>query len=234
MTALPPSFRAALERLRAWQQETGQTDPPATLIHADGFRLGAWLAQQRHRYRHDRLAPERVAALEAAGITWEFTARRLPPEITTRWTRRLESVTSFAAVHGRLPRVSDRDSDGFSLGDWLCRQREALTQGRLTPEQITALDGLPHSWRTPDDTGRWRPDDTIFAQRVAALADYATASGHANPPQHYRTADGYALGQWLADQRWRRRQGRLAAHREQALTDLGVAWNPPRARRASA
>jgi hypothetical protein len=231
VTALPTTFLAALDRLRAWQETTGQIDPPSTLVHSDGFRLGAWMAQQRHRYRNGRLAPERIEALESAGITWEFTTRRLSLDVTARWWARLDAVAAFAARTGSAPRVTDRDQDGFNLGDWLCRQREALADQRLTADQVAALDALPFTWRIADDSGRWRPDDEVFRQRVEALAAYAAAHGHANPPQQYRTPDGYALGQWLADQRWYRRQGRLAEHREQALSDLGVAWNPPRTRR---
>lgn len=234
MTGLPPTYAAALDRLRAWQQASGQIDPPATLIHTDGFRLGAWMAQQRHRYRHNRLAPERIAALEAAGITWEFTARRIPSDVLNRWWQRLDAVTAHVAVHGCAPRVTDRADDGFNLGDWLSRQREALADGRLDNDQIAALDRLPCVWRVPEDAGRWRPDEDTFTQRVQALATYAAENGHANPPQNHRTVDGFALGQWLADQRWYRRQGKLADHREQALSALGVSWNPPRTRKTAA
>jgi hypothetical protein len=233
VTALPTTFLTALDRLRAWQEASGQIDPPSTLVHTDGFRLGAWMAQQRHRYRNGRLAPERIQALEAAGITWEFTTRRLSLDVSARWWARLEAVRAFAAATGAAPRVTDRDEDGFNLGDWLCRQREALGENRLNTEQVQALDGLPFTWRIADDSGRWRPDDDVFRQRVSALAEYAAEHGHANPPQQYRTSDGYALGQWLADQRWYRRQGRLADHREQALGEVGITWDPPRTRRTA-
>jgi hypothetical protein len=83
---LPPALVAALDELRfvwdvkqaLWQQRRdelaaykaahgGRTDVPKH--YADNPRLGAWLVGQRAEWRKGELAAERVAALQALGVT---------------------------------------------------------------------------------------------------------------------------------------------------------------------
>ena len=51
--------------------------PVATYAEDDGYRLGLWVATQRHRNRQKKVSAERIGRLEALpGWTWD-----------TPWTR---------------------------------------------------------------------------------------------------------------------------------------------------
>ena len=92
-------------------------------------------------------------------------------------------------------------------------QRRAHGHGRMLPQRIERLEGLPGwAWNVVD--ARW---ETSFA----ALAAYADAHGHSYPP---RTAN-LRLNQWVIGLRRPGQRQRLREDQRKRLEDLpGWSW----------
>jgi hypothetical protein len=140
------------------------------------------------------------------------------------WDSWLEMLACYRREHGhaRVP-VEYKLPDGTALGTWLARRRRDYRHGRLTAARIESLRsvGVEFGPPPPDDGGH-----TVWHQRLAALAAYRERHGHVAVPVKHRTADGLALGHWLAQQRTEFRGGRLGDDRAAALRALGVDFHP--------
>jgi superfamily II DNA or RNA helicase len=198
---------AALERFRA---DHGHLRVPANYIDPSGVRLGSWVSHRRKEYAAGRLAPERIATLDALGMVWD--------QLAEDFARGLAALERFRAAHGHL-RVPNRyiDPSGLKLGSWVANRRTDYAAGRLTPERIAALDALGMVWDPLADD---------FARGIAALEHFLAAHGHLRVPQNYIDPSGFKLGIWVASRRTDYTAGRLAPERIAALDALGMIWDP--------
>ncbi|MEV6136171.1 helicase associated domain-containing protein [Nocardia sp. NPDC051990] len=112
--------------------------PHATIasahITADGFRLGAWLADCRRDYRDGRLSAEQAAALAALGV--DLHARR------AAWADRIAQLAEYRREHGTADLPRDYTVDGAPLGAWLSKQRTKLARDQLSPARAAQLRAL--------------------------------------------------------------------------------------------
>ena len=59
----------------------------------------------------------------------------------------MAALQAFVAAHGHARVLqAHRTGDGFQLGGWVSRRRQDGKHGRLTGEQIAALDALGFIW----------------------------------------------------------------------------------------
>jgi hypothetical protein len=183
---------------------------PRHYADPSGFTLGSWVGSRRTDYAAGRLAPERIAALEALGMIWDPLAED--------FARGLAALETFRATHGHL-RVPARyvDSSGFRLGKWVANRRKDYGKGQLSPERIAALDALGMIWD---------PRDEDFARGLAALTTFRTEHGHLRVPQSYVDSTGFTLGSWVANRRHDYTKGQLSPERIAALDALGMIWDP--------
>lgn len=194
-------WEAGFAHLRAWAGEHGHAAPPQSLVLADGYGLGGWVATQRERRRRGRLPAGREARLEAlAG--WEWSPR------TDAWPAAYDRLVAFVEREGHA-RVPDRDDgSGFSLGAWVSFQRTQFARGLLGPERAAALERLP-GWV-------WSVHDARFEAGVAALEVYVARSGNCEPGPGHREGQ-LRLGQWVQRVRALHGAGRLEAARAARL-----------------
>ncbi|MFJ4851439.1 Helicase associated domain protein [Streptomyces sp. NPDC088733] len=165
-------------------------------------------------------APRNPAQLAAF-----ISLRVLQPE-TEFWRRGLQAALAY---HGdyhdlRVP-YGHRTPDGFPLGVWITRQRQAHTRGRLDTERVKQLDELGMIWNHAD---------VAFAEGLAAARGWAAEHGHLLAPTD-ATWQGHPIGQWLKNQRAAARRSttagagkaaRLERERRQALEEIDPAWCP--------
>jgi superfamily II DNA or RNA helicase len=124
----------------AYHAHHGHLQVPDDHVEADGYRLGQFVVAQRMLYKRGTLAPDRVAALEAAGMIWNSHEHR--------FNHGLAVAARHRRAHGDLI-VSNgyRTAEGYRLGAWLKRQRARLRAGELPASRIRALDDLSPTWR---------------------------------------------------------------------------------------
>ena len=111
--------------------------------------------------------------------------------------------------------------DGAHLGAWLAEQRRIradLTDGRLTDDQIAALDRIGMIWNV---------QDFGFERNDHAAAVYYREHGDLECSFGYVDSSGVRLGAWLAYLRSQyKKRGRFTLNEEQfrMLNAIGMRW----------
>jgi len=208
-------FEEGLSALRRFRDEHGHANVPT--IYRDpptGFTLGVWLSHQRAAYRQGELSPERIAVLEALGVTWDVLAYKFEEGLSA--LRRFREQIG----HANVPATYKDPSIGFALGKWVNNQRQAYRQGKLLPDRVAALETLGVAWSVLDDK---------FEEGLDALRRFWDGHGSVEvPKRHKDPSTGFALGTWVKNQRQAYRKGKLSPDRVAALNALSFAWNPPK------
>ena len=103
---------------------------------ASGFKLAVWVTTQRTM--KDKLAPERIARLDALGFVWD-------PH-TEQWEKGFQELVIYKEECGHcLVAAKHVTTSGHKLGGWVSKQREK--KDKLSPERILRLDALGFVWK---------------------------------------------------------------------------------------
>lgn len=155
---------------------------------------------QRQRLRED----QRKRLEDLPGWSWAHRQTRL-------WETYFDDLAAYAAAHGHAsPSPGYVTAAGVDLGAWVHELRRPSRRAKLAHARQRRLESLPGwSWEY-----HARPTwDAAFA----ALATYAAAHGHTNPPCSQATDDGRSLAAWATAQRQARSKGKLSAERRRRL-----------------
>lgn len=191
-------------------EEYGTVNVPADYICENGFRLGAWIAAQRNKYRQDKLNRRQVEALEALEISWE-PGRSF-------WEECCQAAEAYRSAHGDLMIPADYvTEDGIRLGAWLSNLRTRYKKDQLSGDQIRRLENIGMIWDINE--ARWNAG-------YERLREYRKTYGNARVPQAYACLDGYKLGSWVSTQRQTARTGRLDPHKLRSLEAIGFTVSP--------
>eukprot|EP00438_Fugacium_kawagutii_P035439 Skav231809 [mRNA] locus=scaffold692:236098:255161:- [translate_table: standard] len=133
------------------------------------------------------------------------------------WEVGFQGLLAYHGKHGHsLVRYNYKTSDGFSLGQWTSRQRNARRQGRLSPERIDRLDKLEFAWGACRQ--KW---ETSYQE----LEKYKAEHGNVLVPSIYQTVGGFNLARWVRMQRSARKRDKLAQSQIERLDELGFVWD---------
>jgi hypothetical protein len=132
-------FRQGVDALKSYVTNTNHARVPLDHRESDGFRLGRWIINRRSEWLAGRLAPDRIAILEALGMVWDLKA--------DFFDRNLNALRTYVARegHARVP-TAHREGE-FRLGQWIGVQRVARGKGALAPERVAALEALGMVWQ---------------------------------------------------------------------------------------
>lgn len=138
-----------------YKEEYGKVDVPISYVTANGFKLGAWLYNQR-TFQNDS---KKRKLLSDIGVKWDIRK--------DRWDNMYELLIEYYDEHGNsnVPFTYLID-DEIPLGTWLARQRNFYKDGRtdiLSVEQISMLNDLNIDW-SPKDTGLLNRDIVDYKQ----------------------------------------------------------------------
>lgn len=129
-------YNAALDYLR----EHGDLDVPASYKSADGYRLGAWICDQREK---KNMPERRKKRLDDIGMIWK------KPD---SWEVRYSLARGYYEEHGDLKIPPDLKMDGIWMYKWLSEQRQIRLGNRgkkqLTKEQIDKLNSIGMTWES--------------------------------------------------------------------------------------
>ncbi|MFE9137972.1 Helicase associated domain protein [Streptomyces sp. NPDC007355] len=210
-------FTITLEHARAYRDHHGHLDIPQSYKTPDGYRLGTRINMLRRARTADRLAPERIAALDRLGMIWN-TREQASSHL-------IAHARAFHAAHGHL-RVPPHyvTEDGYPLGNALKTRRRRYAHADVHPDVVRALNELGMIW----DVRQARFDDGL-----AACRRYRDRHGDLAVPVSHIDPEGYNLGDFIAYQRAlaagsiRDSSGHprtLATERRAALDALGMIW----------
>lgn len=193
--------------LGEYAKRHGSAVVPGGYKTPEGFRLGQWVVVQRSS-RH-LMSNQRQKLLESVpGWIWKVR--------DDAWERGLEQLIRYVEMNGsaNVP-TSYCTPEGYRLGSWV--QNQIARKATLELDQITRLEGLKGWW--------WDRRDQAWEKGFAALVEYKRTYGAPLVPAHWRTPDGFPLGQWVANQRSPIGQRRLTPERRKRLGLLdGWSW----------
>ena len=199
-----------LGKLAAYKSEHGNVRVPFDFKTTDGCALGNWVYKQRQQKAKGKLSPECVGRLDALGMVWN--------PFMEDWEDKLGKLAAYKSEHGdvRVP-FDFKTTDGCALGRWVYKQRQQKAKGRLSPECVGRLDALGIVWN---------PLMEDWEDKLGKLVASKSENGHVRVHQHFKTADGCALGRWVALQRDQKARGKLCPERVGHLDALGMVWDP--------
>ena len=203
-------------RASAWEEgyshycdylkQKGHANVPAAYRDADSYRLGQWINVQRNVWAKGALDPEREGRLRELG--W------VPNLLDAAWEQGYGHYQRFVEREGHARVPQGQKENGFGLGTWVNKQRQAYRKGGMDADRDRRLRELG-----------WTPDPYVAAweEAFSCYQHFVEREGHANVPARHEE-NGIKLGTWVSNQRAIYGRGELDADRERRLRELG--WTP--------
>lgn len=132
-------WEAGFDHLLKYVAQHGDAVVPMSYEAADGYRLGAWVGQQRLKYGKKSLDADRVHRLEKVrGWIWN--------NAVDTWPEGFSRLRAYVERHGdALVPQSYVDDDLYCLGNWVGTQRAYHRKGTLAADRVELLEKL-HGW----------------------------------------------------------------------------------------
>ncbi|QXE92797.1 Helicase associated domain protein [Geomonas subterranea] len=193
-------WEEGFSHLKKFVEEFGHAKVSQTATGAGGFKLGAWVNNQRTR--KNTLSQDRIERLEALpGWCWDT--------LIDQWDEGFRHLQEYVSRehHAKVPKT--HIEAGFRLGAWVAWQRSS--KKKLSPERVKRLESVP-GWI-------WNVRSDQWEEGFRHLEEYLKNEGHSRVPQSHKSTDGFKLGSWVSVQRGNRekmsqqRRNRLEALR---------------------
>lgn len=111
-----------------------------------------------------------------------------------------------------------RNGEYHALAWFVDSMRKDYAAGKLSKEQIAALEAIGMDWD---------PRETDFQWRLLLLRSYSILYGNASPPRNTRFR-GIDLGTFVHSQKQMYYKGTLDPKHKKALEEVGVVFEPPK------
>ena len=105
-------------------------------------QLARWVIKIRHRTGKKKLAPKKLALLEAIGFLWVEDLQQLENE---EWNAKFTWLVGFKAKYGHF-RANRRDRKYYKLANWVQLQRTNESKRILTADRKRRLDEIGFLW----------------------------------------------------------------------------------------
>ena len=192
-----------------YKTEFGNINVPAEYLSRDGFALGAWISNQRRKYKNNKLTESQISRLEALGIVWD------PMEAL--WMTSYEYAKNYYLQHKNLlVNIQYVTDDGFKLGSWISNQKTKYKKAKLSTEKISMLEKIGMCWST--NAEKWMRG---YEQAIEHFQEY----GNLDVSKRYVRPNGYSLGIWIYSQRQSYKNGKLEPDKIEKLEALSMKWN---------
>ena len=208
--AYQEKWEVGFAALTEYVQTHGDSKVPLAHTTPQEYGLGSWISTARRNKSMNQLSADRIRRLEAVpGWSWSI--------LDEKWEEGFKLMEKYISQHGNA-RVPARyiTPQGFKLGRWLEGQFRLWLGKKLDQNRTRRLESL-HGWHW--ERSAERPERKVkWEEAFHILMEFANREGHAIVPQHYETADGYLLGNWVKYQR--KTKDSLPPHRRSELEEL--------------
>ena len=191
--AYKEKWETGFAALLDYVQVHGDAKVPMAYVTPQGLRLGIWISTARKKKSLDQISPERVRRLESVpGWTWGV--------LDISWEIGFRNLAEYVDRTGdsRVP-ARHVTQGGYKLGRWVEGQRRLWARQSLDQDRVQRLHQLPGwFWEGKRLSPR---GPLVWEEAYEKLIEYQKHEGHVLVPQHYVTADGFRLGNWVKYQR---------------------------------
>ena len=204
------AWEKGFSALLIFKGKDGHCNVPSDYRGDTSLHLGAWVSNQRSRYKQGLVSPAEVDRLNAIGFTWRVNA--------SAWENSFDALLTFRTKYGHCNVPPGYITEnGIKLVDWVRHQRYDLKSGRIPSERLEKLQKL--GFVLAPLTDKWEDS-------YNALVSFSKTHGNCNVPGGYTTQDGLLLGAWVRTQRRAFRTRKLLSEREQRLKEIGFILDP--------
>jgi len=141
-------WEEGFRHLTEYVEEKGHACPPSD-YGSNGYRLGAWINQQRGYFAKGILRPDRRDRLGRLP-GWEWEPRN------AKWEEGFRRLQQYVDQHGDAQiDAKYTTTDGYRLGAWVTQQRHKQSIGKLDPSRFARLDKVT-GWKWRIGTGNWK------------------------------------------------------------------------------
>ena len=207
------------QRLIDCKSEYGNANVSQNFYTRDGFKLGAWVSNQRSLKASGMLPRDREVLLESAGIVWNLR--------DTDWLQFLSDLDEFKEEYGHLDVPGNHVVEGRAVGARVMnirglqrkvRESKKLVRGALSGDRFNDLDKREFIWDLEDY--RWYIC-------LKAFKKYREENNVRLIPRGL-VLDGWNISKWVIRQRSYKRQRHPALSDEkiELLNSIGFEWEP--------
>ncbi len=206
------SFEVGLQETIKYKELFGSPNAPQSYVTANGFNLGSWQSTKRQSYKMGKLSAERIRKLEEVGFKWNFNIE--DESFEKGFNETLTYKEQFGNANAR---ISHKTTEGYTLGRWQSKRRQAYKNGKLSPGKIKRLEEIGFIFK---------PHDESFENGFRQTLKYKEDFGDPNAP------DSCKLGKWQGKQRQSYKKGKLSPERIKRLEEIGFKWQLMKRREA--
>lgn len=203
-----------LAEVAAFKAKHGHCDIPVN--NPENPKLGRFVNAMRTKKARGELSQQRSSLLESIGFKWGVREAKHKDA----WEKRFDQLREFKATNGHCD-IPVEWPENPQLGHWVSNQRQRKKIGNLHPKQEELLNSMGFDWGLKRDFGGVKPKD-LWPLRYEQLVEFKKQNGHCDVPYNY--TENRQLGIWVGNQRYKRKQNKLAPEYARLLNDLGFTW----------
>lgn len=215
------SWDMMYQEAKAYYNKNGHLQIPKNYRTAEGYPLGSWLLTQRRIRRGSYkglLTEGRIHLLDQIGMNWSTRSE-------TAWETGIRHAKEYKEQFGNLDVTARYISpDGYCLGKWICYARQKYEKARNCGKETS---DIPELQQLSDLGMIWEKGSESFQRGLRAAKEYVAQYGNLEVAARYITEDGFRLGQWLDNQRTRKKRNADSKKTDEELAqldELGMRW----------
>ena len=170
-------------------------------------KLQSWASIQRKTYMAGSLAQDHIDQLNSIGFKW---ALLIEQRAKLPWETRFKELVQYKTENGDC----DNPARQGKLGTWVRMQRRNYLAGSLAQDHINRLSGIGFKWALVVK-GPQVPWEIQFNE----LVQYKAKHGDCDVPKKQGK-----LGNWMNNQRFNCKEGKLSQDRIDRLSSIGFKW----------
>lgn len=168
----------------------------------EGIAIGHWCSAQRERAKDPSFSPDKREKLRDLGI--------LNNRFHDKWEESFQALAGFVSEFHRLP-MTKEVYNGFKIGSWLSKQREALAKSACSDERVARLQSLGVMSNVYEDT--WDSKYMLLQEFIQTFNRFP------KDPEDFK---GVHLGKWTSAQKSNAKSPNYPADRLEKLQAIGL------------
>ncbi|MFI3163507.1 MAG: helicase associated domain-containing protein, partial [Bacillota bacterium] len=194
------------EEAKQYYAEHGDLIVNLKYVTENGTNLGIWVQTQRMNYKKNSLSNTQIQLLEQIGMSWQ--------QFQNKWNTGYEYAKTYYTENNNINVPLDYiTDDGYKLGVWILSQRNKFKANKLKKSERVKLEYLNMVWQL---------NETAWQSAFNEAKAFLQTNGNLKVPATYITQDGAKLKSWIANQKTKLKNGKLAEEKQKQLKELGL------------